>query len=174
MFLHFSFYFVTLTLQRPRLQHAGLGDKELPASLLPCSSTWCLHRGLQDLCWHRRVSASCGLFLIVFYPLPDTVIGMLCAYTNDYANTVGPRNLPSTSHGVTPTLKSFIVLLVFWCTWVQFIVYNTLRRTNKWWKTLFYHFLDTGCVNTFILFEDFRKKHADIYQTYKDLTDMDS
>ena len=27
---------------------------------------------------------------------------------------------------------------------------------------LFYHFLDITCVNAFILFEDFRRKHADI------------
>ena len=38
----------------------------------------------------------------------------------------------------------------------------TLRKTNKWWKTFFYQYLDTACVNAFILFEDFRKKHADV------------
>ena len=37
-----------------------------------------------------------------------------------------------------------------------------MRKTNKWWKTLFCHFLDIARVNAFILFEDFRKKHADI------------
>ena len=76
---------------------------------------------------------------------------------------LGPRNLPSTSHGVTPTLKSFyrfIGLLMYMS--IVHSIYNTLYKTNKWWKTLFYNFLDIARVNAFILFEDFRKKHADI------------
>ena len=40
--------------------------------------------------------------------------------------------------------------------------YNTLRKTNKWWKILFCHFLGITRVNAFILLEAFRKKHADI------------
>ena len=49
------------------------------------------------------------------------------------------------------------------CMSIVHSIYNTLRKTNKRQKTLFYHFLDTARVNyAFILFEDFRKKHADI------------
>ena len=40
--------------------------------------------------------------------------------------------------------------------------YNMLRKTNKWWKTLFFHFIDIARVNSFILFQDFRQKNSDI------------
>ncbi|KAK7504138.1 hypothetical protein BaRGS_00004442 [Batillaria attramentaria] len=29
--------------------------------------------------------------------------------------------------------------------------YETLRKTNRWWKTLFFHFLDVAKVNSYIL-----------------------
>ena len=40
--------------------------------------------------------------------------------------------------------------------------YNTLRPTVKYWKTLFYHFLDIARVNSYILMQDWRAKHLDI------------
>ena len=40
--------------------------------------------------------------------------------------------------------------------------YNTLRKTNKWWKTLFLHFIDIARVNSYILFNEFRKRNPDI------------
>ena len=35
--------------------------------------------------------------------------------------------------------------------------YNSLRRTNRYWKTLFYHFLDIARVNSYIMFQEWRK-----------------
>ena len=40
--------------------------------------------------------------------------------------------------------------------------YETLRKTNRWWKTLFFHFLDIARVNSYILFKDWAEKNPDI------------
>ncbi|XP_055885721.1 piggyBac transposable element-derived protein 4-like [Biomphalaria glabrata] len=40
--------------------------------------------------------------------------------------------------------------------------YNMLRKTNKYWKTLFFHFIDIARVNSYILFQDWRKQNPDI------------
>ena len=100
--------FTFLNLQRPRLQHAGNRDREPP------SHPACPPRVyIKDCKTHADISKFLHPvdFLKLFFT--PCLIGMLCTYTNDYANTVGPRNLPSTSHGVTPTLKSFIIYWSF-------------------------------------------------------------
>ena len=36
--------------------------------------------------------------------------------------------------------------------------YKSLRKTNKWWKTVFFHLIDVCRVNSYILFLEFRKQ----------------
>ena len=40
--------------------------------------------------------------------------------------------------------------------------YDTLRKTHRWWKTLFFHFVDAARVNSFVLFNVLRAKYLDI------------
>ena len=40
--------------------------------------------------------------------------------------------------------------------------YHSLRKTNKWWKTLFLHMIDIARVNSYILFNDWRSKNQDV------------
>ena len=32
--------------------------------------------------------------------------------------------------------------------------YNTLRKTDKYWKTIFYHLLDIARINSYILYKE--------------------
>ena len=40
--------------------------------------------------------------------------------------------------------------------------YDILRKTTKYWKTLFFHFIDIAIINSYILFQEWRKRHPDI------------
>ena len=40
--------------------------------------------------------------------------------------------------------------------------YNLLRKCVRWWKTLFFHMIDISLVNSFILFQSFRKANPDM------------
>ena len=31
--------------------------------------------------------------------------------------------------------------------------YQVVHKTRKWWKTLFFHFIDVGTVNSFIIYK---------------------
>ena len=37
--------------------------------------------------------------------------------------------------------------------------YNILMKTNKWWKTLFFHLIDIAVVNSFILYKLWLKQN---------------
>ena len=40
--------------------------------------------------------------------------------------------------------------------------YNCLRKTKKYWKTIFFHLIDIARVNAYILFQDRRRKNSDV------------
>ena len=45
--------------------------------------------------------------------------------------------------------------------------YNSLRKTNKRWKTLFFHFLDIARVISYILINEFRKRNPEIKELHR-------
>ena len=40
--------------------------------------------------------------------------------------------------------------------------YKVLRRSSKFWKTIFYHMIDIAKVNSFIMFPDFRTRQQNL------------
>ncbi|XP_059168114.1 piggyBac transposable element-derived protein 4-like [Physella acuta] len=42
--------------------------------------------------------------------------------------------------------------------------YNVLRKTKTFWKTLFFHFIDISRVNSYILFQEWRKTNPDLVE----------
>ena len=40
--------------------------------------------------------------------------------------------------------------------------YNVLRKSDKFWKTLFFHVIDISVVNAYILFEEVRRQYPDV------------
>ena len=51
--------------------------------------------------------------------------------------------------------------------------HHVLRKTKKYWKSLFLHFLDVSAVNAYFLFEIWRKKHPDSIKLRKNFRHAD-
>ena len=117
--LHKCFYisiFTLLHLQRPRLQQAGLGDKEPLPPFRPAHPPGV---DIEDY----KTRADIGKFLrpmdFLKLFLTPCLIGMLCTYTNDYANTVGPQKpslYQSRSNTYPEEFYHFIGLLMYMST----------------------------------------------------------
>ena len=43
-------------------------------------------------------------------------------------------------------------------------IYKAFIQTNKWWKTLLFHWFDIARVRAFASFQEYRKKHADVQE----------
>lgn len=46
--------------------------------------------------------------------------------------------------------------------------YNVLQKTRKWYKTLFFHFLDISAVNSFILHQELSKSQKKTQKTFRE------
>lgn len=46
--------------------------------------------------------------------------------------------------------------------------YNILQKTKKWYRTLFYHFIDIGIVNAFIVHKDIASERNEALMNQSD------
>ena len=132
--LHKCFYisiFTFLHLQRPRLQHAGLRDKETPSHPACPPGVY-----IKDCKTHADISKLLHPmdFLKLFFT--PCLIGMLCTYTNDYADTVGPQKpslYQSWSNTYPEEFYHFIGLLMYMS------IVQVANIEKYWSKKSLYH-----------------------------------